>query len=143
MYIILLSPLVAGFIAQAIKFLIKSNKQKFSFKNFLAYSGMPSGHSAMVVALATIVGLVEGLDSALFAVTTILAIIVIRDALGIRRYLGRHGKTLNILIKDLGNDDVLDQKYPHLLEHIGHTPLQVIVGSVIGFLVSLAIYLTF
>lgn len=139
-YQILLFPLLAGLIAQIIKFLIKSNQQNFNFKNIVAYSGMPSGHSAMVVSLATIVGLAQGFSSPLFAVCIILAIIVIRDALGIRRYLGRHGKVLNTLVKDLKNDQVLEQKYPHLLEKIGHTPAQVLVGALIGFLVSLIGY---
>lgn len=137
MYQILLLPILSGLIAQTIKFLIKSNHQKFSLGNLLVYSGMPSGHSALIISLATIIGLKEGLQSPLFAVGAILAIIVIRDALGIRRYLGQHGKVLNVLVKDLGNDQVLDEKYPHLLERIGHTPAQVFIGALIGFLVSL------
>ena len=140
MYTILIAPIVAGIIAQVIKLVIRSNKQKFSFKNFLAYSGMPSGHTAMVVSLATITGLENGFHSSLFAITVILAIIVIRDALGIRRYLGQHGKTLNILVQDLREDQMLDEKYPHLLERIGHTPVQVLVGGIIGFIIS---YITF
>lgn len=141
MYQILLLPLLSGLTAQIIKFFIKSNKQKFSFKNILAYSGMPSGHSAIIISLATIIGLEEGFSSPLFAVCAVLAIIVIRDALGIRRYLGEHGRVLNVLVKDLGNDHVLDQKYPRLLEKIGHTPLQVLIGSLIGFFISLTGYL--
>ncbi len=140
MFKILILPLLAGFTAQTIKFLIKSNQQKFKLKNFLAYSGMPSGHSAMVVSLATIVGLEEGWNSALFAICVIIATIVIRDALGIRRYLGQHGHVLNILVKDLKDDQMLDNNYPHLLEKIGHTPLQVIVGSLIGFAISILGY---
>ena len=140
MYQILLLPLAAGLIAQLIKFLIKANQQKFKFKNLLAYSGMPSGHSAMVVSLAAIIGFQEDWQSPLFAISIILAIIVIRDALGIRRYLGRHGKILNILVKDLKEDQLLDENYPRLLERIGHTPAQVFVGAAIGFLISLAGY---
>ena len=140
---ILILPLVAGLIAQVAKFFIKSNKQKFSFKNIIAYSGMPSGHTAMVTSLATIVGLEEGLDSPLFAVTFIFAIIIIRDALGLRRYLGQHGKILNVLVKDLKDDELLDNAYPRLLEKIGHTPAQVIVGFIIGFLVSFIGFLFF
>lgn len=143
MYQILLLPLISGLIAQIIKFLIKSNRQKFKFNNLLAYSGMPSGHSAMVVSLATIIGLAEGWQSPLFAISIILAIVVIRDALGIRRYLGRHGKTLNILVKDLKEDQLLDENYPRLLERIGHTPAQVLAGALIGFLISLAGYWLF
>lgn len=139
-YTILFLPLIAGLLAQIIKFFIKSNKEKFNLKNLTIYSGMPSGHSAMVVALATIVLLTEGLDSPFFAVSVVLAIVVIRDALGIRRYLGQHGAVLNELVKDLKDDSLLDEKYPHLLERIGHTPAQVIAGSLLGFFVSLIGY---
>ena len=140
---ILILPLLAGLIAQIAKYFTRSNHEKFRLKNLAAYSGMPSGHSAMVVSLATVVYLEEGLYSSLFAVTAVLAIIVIRDALGIRRYLGQHGKVLNILVKDLADDKVLDEHYPHLLERIGHTPSQVIVGSLLGLLVTVLGYFFF
>jgi len=140
MYSILILPIAAGAIAQVAKFFIKTNNQKFKLKSMVAYSGMPSGHSAIVVSLATIIGLEEGWHSPLFAMAFILALIVIRDAMGIRKYLGQHGKTLNILVKDLKDDQVLDEQYPHLLEKIGHTPAQVLIGSIIGFLVSLIGY---
>ncbi len=140
MYQILLLPLFAGLLAQVCKFLIKANGQKLQWKNLASYSGMPSGHSAMVISLATIIWLNEGFRSPFFAIALILAIIVIRDALGIRRYLGQHGKVLNVLVKDLKEDEMLDQTYPHLLEKIGHTPSQVLAGSIIGFAVSLLGY---
>lgn len=140
MYIILLLPILSGLIAQIIKFFVRTNKKKFSFKNLAAYSGMPSAHAALIVSLTTIVGLKVGLESPTFAICVVLTIIVIRDALGIRRYLGQHGKTLNILVKDLKDDEVLEQKYPRLLERIGHTPAQVLVGSALGFLVSILGY---
>ncbi len=136
MYLILFTPLVAGLIAQTVKFFIRSNEQKISFKNFIAYSGMPSAHSAMVVSLAAILGLKEGFNSSLFALGLVLAIIVVRDAVGIRKYLGQHGKVLNVLVRDLEEDKMLDKSYPHLLEKIGHTPMQVLVGSLIGLAVA-------
>jgi len=139
-YHILIIPLLAGFLAQVAKLFIRSNGQKFSARNLVAYSGMPSGHSATIISLVTIVGLEEGLNSSLFAVCVVLAVIVIRDALGIRRYLGQHGHTLNVLVRDLKDDKVLQEKYPHLLERIGHTPAQVMVGSLIGFFVSILGY---
>jgi acid phosphatase family membrane protein YuiD len=120
---------------------IRSNRLKWQFRSLTSYSGMPSGHAAMIVSLATIVGLSEGFASALFGVSLIIAILIIRDALGLRRYLGQHGKMLNELIKDLDNDHVLDHKYPHLLERIGHTPTQVIAGALLGIAVSLTGYL--
>jgi len=142
-YEILILPIVAGLIAQISKFFIENNQQKFSYKNIFAYSGMPSGHSAIVVSLATIIGLLEGMKSSLFAVSIILAIIVIRDAIGIRRYLGQHGRTLNVLVKDLRDDNVLEENYPRLLEKIGHTPIQVLIGSMIGFITSIIGYFIF
>lgn len=137
MYQILIIPIVATLIAQGCKFFIRSNHLKPSLKALTAYSGMPSGHSAMVVSLTTIVGLTEGLDSPLFALAAVIMVLTIRDAVGLRQYLGQHGKILNILVKDLKDDNVLQEKYPHLLERVGHTPLQVVAGSLIGFLVSI------
>ena len=140
MYIILILPIIAGLLAQVLKFLFKSNKLDVSFNSLTSYSGMPSAHSAIVISLATIVGLKEGLPSPAFAISIIFALIVIRDALGLRQYIGQHGRVLNILVKDLKNDKVLDETYPHLLEKIGHTPMQVLAGSILGFLVSVIGY---
>lgn len=135
-YLFLLLPLISILIAQSAKFFVKSNHRKLNLKGLMSYSGMPSGHSALVISLLTIVGLIEGINSSDFAISAALSIIVIRDALGLRIYLGQHGKILNLLVKDLKDDKYLDDEYPHLLEKIGHTPAQVLVGSLIGFLVS-------
>jgi uncharacterized protein len=139
-YPILILPLLAGLLAQSIKFLIRSNGQKLQLRNLTAYSGMPSGHSAIVVALSTIIGLEEGFHSSMFALSVVFATVVIRDALGIRQYLGQHGQTLNILVKDLQEDKMLDESYPKLLEKIGHTPAQVLAGSLLGFIISFVGY---
>jgi hypothetical protein len=137
---ILLFPIIAGAIAQFIKLFTQKGHKNINYKRILAYSGMPSGHSAMVTALTTIVWLEEGAKSPLFAICVVLSIVVIRDALGIRRYLGQHGHILNILVKDLKEDSLLDESYPHLLEKIGHTPEQVLAGILLGFFVSLLGY---
>lgn len=143
MYLFLICPLLSGLIAQSIKFILKMNNEKFSLKNILTYAGMPSGHSAMVISLATITGLKIGWDSPVFAISFIFALVIIRDALGLRRFLGEQGKILNTLVQDLSEDKMLDEKYPHLIERTGHTPAQVIVGSIIGFLVSAIGYAIF
>ena len=140
-FLFFLLPLSSIVVTQALKIFIKSNNRKLNLKSFMSYSGMPSGHSALVISLVTIIGLIEGIDSSDFAISAVLAIIVIRDALGLRMYLGQHGKILNLLVKDLKDDKYLDDEYPHLLEKIGHTIPQVIVGSGIGFLISLAGFL--
>jgi uncharacterized protein len=135
----LILPLLAMVIAQVAKFFIKSNQEKLNLKSALSYSGMPSSHSAFVTALVTVIGLNFGILSPLFAISLVFAFIVIRDAVGLRNYLGEHGKILNELVKDLKEepDKPLDRNYPHLLERIGHTPAQVEVGILIGFVVSL------
>ena len=101
---------------------------------------MPSGHTATVSSLAMIILLRDGFTSSSFALALVFMAIVITDAIGLRNYLGQHGQTLNILVKDLEEDYFLDNAYPKLLEHIGHTPLQVIIGAIIGFSVSLIGY---
>ena len=143
MNLIILLPLISLFVAQVIKFFIKSNKRNFNLKNLFSYSGMPSGHSAMVISLTSIIGLTTGWESPMFGLSLVFAIIVIRDAFGIRKYLGQHGNILNILVKDLDDDKMLDKKYPQLLEKIGHTPMQIIAGSLIGLTISLIGYYIF
>jgi len=137
MYIYLICPIVAFILAQGTKVFLRSFKHKMTWRDIFAYSDMPSGHTAVVVALVTILALERGLASAEFAVAFVFATIVIVDAIGLRNYLGQHGKTLNILVKDLKEDEFLDNYYPKLLEHIGHTPLQVLIGGLVGVITSL------
>lgn len=137
MYIYLLCPIISFFLAQGTKVFIRSLNHKITIHDVFAYSDMPSGHTAVVIGLVTIVGLKDGISSALFAACFVFATIVITDAIGLRNYLGLHGKTLNILVKDLKEDEFLDRNYPKQLERIGHTPMQVLVGATIGFLTSL------
>lgn len=136
-YLIILCPIVAFIFAQGLKVVLRSYRRKISWRDIFAYSDMPSGHTSVVVALVTIIGLKYGISSNSFAISFVFAMIVIVDAIGLRNYLGQHGKTLNVLVKDLKEDDFLDNHYPKLLEKIGHTPIQVIVGSIIGIATSL------
>ncbi len=143
MYIYILAPIVAFFLAQGAKVALRSFHHKITWHDLFAYSDMPSGHTATVIALVSILGLKLGVASPIFAVAFVYATIVITDAIGLRNYLGLHGKTLNILVKDLKEDEFLDRSYPKQLERIGHTPVQVLVGALIGFLTSLLCWLIF
>ncbi|NLZ74496.1 divergent PAP2 family protein [Candidatus Falkowbacteria bacterium] len=143
MYIYFITPIIAFSIAQGTKVFLRSLKQKITWRDIFSYSDMPSGHAAVVVAMATILALRLGIDSPIFAATFVYAAIVITDAVGLRNYLGQHGKTLNILVKDLKEDEFLDHSYPKLLEKIGHTPLQVLIGGIIGVTVSVIMHLLF
>ncbi len=141
MYYIILLPLLSGMLAQTIKMFIHTNHIKFSAKNLAAYSGMPSGHTATMISLTTIIALTQGIASPIFALTFVMMILVIRDALGLRRYLGEHGKILNTLVNELEHDELLDKRYPHVLEQIGHTPMQVLAGGILGFSISILGYI--
>jgi acid phosphatase family membrane protein YuiD len=143
MYIYILTPIVAFVLAQGSKVILRSFKRKITWHDLFSYSDMPSGHTAVVVSLVTILALGLGLESPIFATAFVYAMIVITDAIGLRNYLGQHGKTLNILVKDLKEDEFLDRSYPKQLEKIGHTPLQVLIGALIGIITSVVAFLIF
>lgn len=143
MYLYLICPIIAFALAQGTKILLRSFKHQITWHDVFAYSDMPSGHTSVVVALTVILGLKLGLSSPIFAAAFVFTTIVIVDAIGLRNYLGQHGKTLNILVKDLKEDEFLDRSYPKLLERIGHTPAQVAVGALVGALTSLLGWLLF
>jgi len=98
--------------------------------------GMPSSHSALVTALAVSVAFEEGLGSNLFIVTLGLALIVIRDSVGVRRSSGIQAKSLNVLGKNVGQR--LGFEYHAVKEIQGHAPLEVLVGSLLGLFISAA-----
>ncbi len=141
-YIYLIVPIVAVTIAQVSKFFIPSNKLSWSLKNLVAYSGMPSSHAAITISLSTILGLRLGFDSPEFAITALFTLLSLRDAVGIRQYIGRQGKVINELVEDLGDDAYIDDSYPILKERVGHTPKQLLTGAIIGFLVACILHIT-
>lgn len=111
--------------------------KKFNFKRILGAGGMPSSHSAVVVSLATLIGKNVGVDTPLFAVSVILACIVMYDAAGIRRAAGKQAQLLNKLVETPGLTGV--QVTERLVEVLGHTPTQVLVGAIIGLVVGLIV----
>ena len=96
---------------------------------------MPSSHSAVVAGLATLVGKYEGVGSSTFAVAFIMAFIVMYDACGVRRAAGKQAALLNKLVETPGLTGV--QVSEKLVEVLGHTPIQVIVGALIGVIAGL------
>ncbi len=110
--------------------------KKFELKRFFGDGGMPSAHAATVASLATISGMYYGFNSFEFAVCTIIAIIVCRDAVGVRMETGKQSRIINELrdyVLEIGKGEIDDTK---LKEFVGHTPLQVAVGFIIGIVVS-------
>lgn len=103
---------------------------------FWTTGGMPSSHSAVVAALATSVGFIQGLDSPLFVVTVFYALLIFRDALGVRRAAGLQARALNHLIRTLARDH--RHRVKPVKEIHGHTGPEVIVGALIGFFIAVA-----
>lgn len=128
----------AWFLAQFIKVFTGIFKvRKFSVVDMLfGTGGMPSSHSASVCALVSACAIKEGFASAAFAISLVLALIVMRDAMGMRRQVGEQAKALNRILRNLSeniNDPELTGK--NLEELAGHTPLQVFAGMCLGLLV--------
>ncbi len=133
---IALAVLVGGFGAQLLKLFIFFFRHKsLSWHDLVVTGGMPSSHSAFVVSLAAIIFLEEGTSTA-FVISLVLAFIVLRDAFGVRRTVGMEGKQIEKLLKL----HKLKSKFHYSM---GHTPLQVAVGAVIGLIFSLVIFFLF
>lgn len=132
---LLVNSLAAWGSAQVIKTILYAAIQKtLDMHRLFGDGGMPSGHSATVTAMATTAALEYGLASPIFAVAGILAIIVMHDAMGVRREAGKHAKVLNDLMLSLRQDTPPEDV---LKEFLGHTPLQVCFGALLGFGIAL------
>ena len=108
--------------------------KKFNFKRIMGAGGMPSSHSAVVTCLATLIGKSEGVDSIMFAMATIFAMVVMYDAAGVRRAAGKQAHLLNKIIETPGLTGIEVQE--KLVEVLGHSPTQVFVGAIIGIIVG-------
>ncbi len=134
--------LVASFIAWAIAQLSKTiyeliRYRKLSLSRLVSAGGMPSSHSALVTSLATATGRVAGIDSAAFAISLILAAIVMYDAAGVRRAVSIQARILNQMIDEAFQGKPFAEK--RLRELIGHSPIQVLVGALLGVGVALVV----
>src|SRR5579883_143278 len=132
--------LVASFLAWAIAQVSKTiyelfRQRKLNLNRLVSSGGMPSSHSALVTGLATATGRVTGVASASFAITIVLASIVMYDAAGVRRAVSIQARILNQMIDEAFQGKPFAEK--RLRELIGHTPLQVIVGGLLGIGVAL------
>ena len=129
-------PFVLWFSVQLFKVIYDlATTKKFNFKRIMGAGGMPSSHSAVVTSLATLIGKYEGLDTAIFAMAVVFSFIVMYDAAGVRRAAGKQAKLLNKIIETPGLSSLEVQG--KLVEVLGHTPIQVMVGAAIGVLVGL------
>ncbi len=137
---IFISAILGWFVAQVLKTLIHMiiNK-KFVAERMVGSGGMPSSHSSTVCALATAAGMKYGGGSYEFAIAVMLAIIVMYDAMGVRRETGKQGRVLNEMLEiftNMGNQISAEEK---LKEFVGHTPLQVLMGAILGIIIALLV----
>lgn len=141
---VLFVPASAWLIAQVLKLIINAIvNRKFDFSRLVGDGGMPSGHSATVTALALMVGLSEGFDTAVFGLAMIFAIVVMHDASGVRREAGKQAVSI-IQMADMLNKHLFDEdeqvRTDTLKVFVGHTPLQVACGSGLGLIIGLVYY---
>lgn len=108
---------------------------KFNFKRIIGAGGMPSSHTAVVVALSTMIAREYGIESPIFAISFVFSCVVMYDAAGIRRAAGKQAKMLNKIAETPGlTGEEMQEK---LVEVLGHTPMQVVVGAILGIIVGL------
>jgi hypothetical protein len=132
---VLLIALIACFTAQGLKLMLSLiQNQKFNARILVETGGMPSAHSALVAALATGVGQTAGWASNEFAIAVIFAFIVMYDAAGVRQAAGKQARVLNQIVDEYFREHELSEE--RLKELLGHTPVQVIVGSLLGIAIS-------
>lgn len=129
--------LISWFLAQSMKILLYYRVEHvWDWNRFVGSGGMPSSHTAMVVALAITVGATSGFDTAVFAVCLVFAFIVMYDATGVRRETGTQATVINQILKDvlINGKRISDEQ---LKELVGHTPFEVLGGFVVGLCTSL------
>ncbi len=131
----LIAALLAWGIAQAAKMPIEyARNRRWNWALLFRAGGMPSSHSALVTAATHGIGLAVGFDTPIFALSVVLAMIVIYDATGIRRQAGRHAEMINAMIQELVEGHPLHQE--QLREVLGHSPLEALVGLLLGLAVA-------
>ncbi len=134
---ILIAAVSGWLIAQVLKTLIHLYlTRKFVAERLVGSGGMPSCHSATVCSLATATGIEYGLGSFEFAIAAILAIIVMYDAIGVRREAGIQAKVINEMMEIFSSMNKALSVEDKLKELVGHTPLQVLIGAILGILIA-------
>lgn len=128
------------FIAQLLKLIFSLiSSGRLDFRRLVDTGGMPSSHTSFVSSVTTAVGVMEGFHSTMFAVSLCFSVIVVYDATNLRRSAGYHAQWLNRIIPDLLQGKILKEKfqYRNLRELLGHNPVEVFVGAILGVGIAL------
>lgn len=137
-FIVLIAWTLSCIIKGAIVF---TRDKKIDWTRFMGSGGMPSSHSTLVTSLATCVGFYNGLDSAEFVICLALAFVVMYDASGVRRAAGKHASVINMIVDVLAETSEI-KKEEKLKELLGHKPIEVLAGAILGVVLALAGCLT-
>lgn len=130
-------PLLVWMVTQLLKFTIAASQDRVDFRYLYASGGMPSVHSAVVSSLAFTAFLIDGPQSAIFGITAIFAAIVMYDSFGVRRATGEQATALNLILDSLNQDKIqLKQPQKHLREILGHKPVEVVAGAIVGLILG-------
>jgi len=136
---VVIAAVLAWVIGQFLKFPLEYILNKrWNWGIMFSAGGLPSSHSSLVTAVTITIGLQEGFDSAVFALSAAIAMIVIYDAAGVRRQAGIHAERINEIMKHFFESGQLPEK--ELKEMLGHTPFEVITGVLLGVIISLVMY---
>ena len=136
----LMAGLLAWLLAQIIKLpLDYLYTRKWNWALLLTTGGMPSSHSSLITATTLGIGLYHGFDNPVFAIAVAITMVVVYDAAGVRRQAGIHAQRINVLFNELLHGHMLNEK--DLREVLGHTPLEVIGGILLGIIVSIGQWL--
>lgn len=128
---------ICWFVAQLLKVVsVLVTDKKIDFGRFIGAGGMPSSHSSFVTGLTTAIGLTQGFSSDIFAVSAVLSLVVMYDAAGVRRAAGEQAKILNQMVEEWGRQNFKNTEV-RLKELLGHTPLQVFAGAILGIAIAL------
>ena len=134
---VLVTCFLSWFVAQFIKVvtvLIKS--KRIDFRRFIGSGGMPSSHSSFVTSLAASVAITDGFSSTSFAISVVLALVVMYDAAGVRRAAGQQAKILNKIVEEWEHADFAKTD-KRLKELLGHTPFEVFAGAILGIVIAI------
>ncbi len=133
---VLIVTISAWIVAQALKVVSGIIREKrFNFRWFIGSGGMPSSHAAGATALATSCAILYGFDSGLFGVATVFALVTMFDAQGVRRAAGQQATILNQILDDMYSKGTIEEV--KLKELLGHTPIQVFAGALLGIVIAL------
>ena len=131
--------ITAWFLAQIIKVILTwITQRRMDMSRFVGSGGMPSSHSSLVTSVAVSVGLLEGFGSPIFGLSLVLALVVMYDAANVRRAAGDQARILNRVVGFLFREEEFDDK--QLKELLGHKPIEVLAGALLGTLTALVFY---